>query len=226
MLRTDVLIAGGGICGLSSAFHLKKLEPSLNVLIVDPLDASMSLTSSKSTEAYRSVGWPNKDMRSFVKRSISLLSLFGDEIFMNRNGYAFLFNGDENAEKFLQKNAGEDVATFKGKEVARFFPHLDFGIWKDPVVCLAQTAGWIDSSMLGALMLRKSNAKLLTGVSVVGKKDGRFLLSNGSKVEASVAFVNAAGPMVTDVASNVGQVLFPTNDISVRFEPEHKLVNI
>ena len=68
----DVVIAGAGIAGVSTAYHLTSLGAE-RVVVCDPR-APLTLTSDKSTECYRN-WWPGPDvtMVAFMNRSIDLL---------------------------------------------------------------------------------------------------------------------------------------------------------
>jgi FAD-dependent oxidoreductase domain-containing protein 1 len=51
--QCDVLVVGAGVIGLSAAYHIKKAEPSLSVLIVDRAAASAQGDTAKSMAAIR-----------------------------------------------------------------------------------------------------------------------------------------------------------------------------
>jgi len=88
----DVVVCGAGIAGLAAA-HALAVEHGLRVLVVSE-HAPMSLTSDKSTEAYRN-WWPGPDdaMVRFMNRSIDILEHWaertGDRFLLNRRGYVY-----------------------------------------------------------------------------------------------------------------------------------------
>ena len=100
-LSADVVICGAGIAGVSAAYHLAKKHGIRKVLIVDER-APLTLTSDKSTEAYRN-WWPGPGdtMVRFMNRSIDLLEQVAaesDNYFnMSRRGYVFLTARPEQA---------------------------------------------------------------------------------------------------------------------------------
>jgi glycine/D-amino acid oxidase-like deaminating enzyme len=53
MTECDVLVIGAGIVGLSTAYHIKSLNPKLNVLVVDKLGAAGQGSTAKSAAAFR-----------------------------------------------------------------------------------------------------------------------------------------------------------------------------
>jgi glycine/D-amino acid oxidase-like deaminating enzyme len=88
-----IVICGAGIAGISAAYHLAVEHGHDNVVIVEE-GQPLSLTSDKSTEAYRN-WWPGPDcaMTAFMNRSIDLIEAIaratGNRINLNRRGYAF-----------------------------------------------------------------------------------------------------------------------------------------
>jgi glycine/D-amino acid oxidase-like deaminating enzyme len=88
-----IVICGAGIAGASAAYYLAVEHGLSNVVIVEEGNP-LSLTSDKSTEAYRN-WWPGPDraMTAFMNRSIDLLEgmahATGNRINLNRRGYLF-----------------------------------------------------------------------------------------------------------------------------------------
>lgn len=116
-LSTEVVICGAGIAGIAAAYHLAVKQGVRNVVLVDERPP-MSLTSDKSTEAYRN-WWPGPDdaMLRLMNRSIDLLEQLDDEtnhrLRLNRRGYLYV-TGDpahvpglvESAKQAAQMGAG------------------------------------------------------------------------------------------------------------------------
>lgn len=106
----DVVICGAGIAGVSTAYRLAVGQGLQRVVLVDERPP-LSLTSDKSTEAYRN-WWPGPgdDMVRFMDRSIDLLEALAQEtdnaFLMNRRGYVFL-TGDEAQAKEFRESAQE-----------------------------------------------------------------------------------------------------------------------
>src|SRR6478672_13780853 len=88
-----IVICGAGMAGIAAAYHLVVKQGHSNVVIVEE-KSPLSLTSDKSTEAYRN-WWPGPDraMTAFMNRSIDLIEgiarATGNRINLNRRGYAF-----------------------------------------------------------------------------------------------------------------------------------------
>jgi glycine/D-amino acid oxidase-like deaminating enzyme len=114
---TEIVICGAGVAGIAAAYHLAVKQGVRNVTLVDER-APMSLTSDKSTEAYRN-WWPGPDdaMVRFMNRSIDLLEQIDEEsehrLRLNRRGYLYV-TGDsasvpalvETAQRAAQMGAG------------------------------------------------------------------------------------------------------------------------
>src|SRR5215510_838132 len=88
-----IVICGAGIAGISAAYYLAVEHGQRNVVLVEQGNP-LSLTSDKSTEAYRN-WWPGPDraMTAFMNRSIDLIEEIAyathNRIHMNRRGYLF-----------------------------------------------------------------------------------------------------------------------------------------
>ena len=113
----DVVVAGAGIAGVSTAYHLISLGAE-RVVVCDPL-APLTLTSDKSTECYRN-WWPGPDdtMVAFMNRSIDLLEEWsdaGDDVFnLSRRGYLYL-TADEAELERMARQATEIAALGAGE---------------------------------------------------------------------------------------------------------------
>src|SRR5947209_7408757 len=103
-----IVICGAGIAGIAAAYQLAVVHGCRNVTLVEP-DNPLSLTSDKSTEAYRN-WWPGPDwaMTAFMNRSIDLIEKIAratnNRINLNRRGYVFA-TADMAKIKFLQTMA-------------------------------------------------------------------------------------------------------------------------
>ena len=88
-----VVICGAGIAGIAAAYQLAVVHGVEDVTLVEAGNP-LSLTSDKSTEAYRN-WWPGPDwaMTAFMDRSIDLIEEIaratGNRINLNRRGYLF-----------------------------------------------------------------------------------------------------------------------------------------
>src|SRR5882757_1309364 len=112
---SKIVICGAGIAGVAAAYYLAVEHGVENVVMVEPGNP-LSLTSDKSTEAYRN-WWPGPDraMTAFMNRSIDLIEGIAratdNRINLNRRGYAFA-TADTAKIPFLQTMA--QLAEAKG----------------------------------------------------------------------------------------------------------------
>src|SRR6476469_3807118 len=116
-----IVICGAGIAGIAAAYHLALAHDHDDIVIVDA-GHPLSLTSDKSTEAYRN-WWPGPDraMTAYMNRSIDLIEEIaratGNRINLNRRGYLFA-TADATKIEFLSEMA--QLAESRGAGRARF----------------------------------------------------------------------------------------------------------
>ena len=116
-----VVICGAGIAGIAAAYSLAVEHGLDNIVMVEPGNP-LSLTSDKSTEAYRN-WWPGPDraMTAFMNRSIDLIETVaretGNRINLNRRGYVFA-TAEPGKIPFLQDMAR--MVELRGGGTARF----------------------------------------------------------------------------------------------------------
>lgn len=91
--QADVVICGAGIAGITAAYFLAVEQKIANIVLVDERPP-LTLTSDKSTEAYRN-WWPGPDgaMIALMNRSIDWLERLADQsdnrFLLNRRGYLY-----------------------------------------------------------------------------------------------------------------------------------------
>ncbi len=223
----DILICGAGIAGISAAYHLAKSRKFKRIVLVDERDP-LSLTSDKSTEAYRN-WWPGPDdsMVRFMNRSIDLLDSLAaetDNLFrLNRRGYLYATGDPHRIPSFIaaaqraaeqgagatrlndypnEARDGADVLT----DPALIFKHFPYLTDKTAAVIHARRCGWFSSTELGSYWLEQARAlgvelirDKITGIDCSGGRIQDVQLESGNRIPTGV-FVDAAGPFVADVA--------------------------
>src|SRR5262245_52938099 len=108
----EAVICGAGIAGVAAAYFLAAQHGLTDITLVERGDP-LSLTSDKSTEAYRN-WWPGPGdaMVAFMNRSIDLLEEIAhatdNRIQFNRRGY--LYATADPAKIPLLRQAGEEAA--------------------------------------------------------------------------------------------------------------------
>lgn len=122
MTQAEVVICGAGIAGIATAHALAVTHGVRDVLLVDER-APLTLTSDKSTEAYRN-WWPGPDdaMVQLVNRSIDLLEQWSDRsndrFGLNRRGYLYATRDADTAQRFV---ADAQRATEQGAGAVRTY---------------------------------------------------------------------------------------------------------
>lgn len=103
-----IVICGAGIAGVAAAYFLTCHQRCRNVTLVEA-GSPLSLTSDKSTEAYRN-WWPGPDgsMTAFMDRSIDLMETLArktnNRFNMSRHGYLFA-SADAGKQQWLTEMA-------------------------------------------------------------------------------------------------------------------------
>jgi glycine/D-amino acid oxidase-like deaminating enzyme len=243
-----VVICGAGIAGISAAYHLTVRHAVKNVVLVDQRPP-LTLTSDKSTEAYRN-WWPGPDdaMIRLMNRSIDLLEALagesGNRFLLNRRGYLYATANPDRAAEFRRtaelaarlgagplrchtgtptdppytpspaegctgQPTGADLIT-DPTLIHRHYPYLS-----ERVIAVLHTrrCGWFSGQQLGMYLFERAlehGARFLSArVEAVTLKGGRvtgvqLTGSDGSTTLSTGAFVNAAGPLVGEVAALLG----------------------
>ena len=243
--QADVVICGAGIAGITAAYFLAVEQNITNVVLVDERPP-LTLTSDKSTEAYRN-WWPGPDgaMVDLMNRSIDLLEQLadasGNRFLLNRRGYVYATADSDQIENFkrqgetavsqgagpLRINDGQpndppyqplSAEGYRGQPdgadllldpalIRRHFPYLSP---QTTAVLHARRCGWLSGQQLGAYLLEEARAAgvqfVEASVTGVGVENGRVhhVQLNNSETISTPAFVNAAGPLVNDVAALLG----------------------
>lgn len=91
MVHPKTVICGAGIAGISSAYALAVEHGWTDITLIDERPP-LSLTSDRSTEAYRN-WWPSESMTALMNRSIDRMEFLadssGNSFHLNRRGYLY-----------------------------------------------------------------------------------------------------------------------------------------
>ena len=192
-MPAEIVICGAGIAGIAAAYELVVVRGVRGVLLVDERPP-LSLTSDKSTEAYRN-WWPGPDgaMVQLMNRSIDRLEELarasGNLFRLNRRGYVYTTADPARLENFRQ--AAETAAAqgagplrldgyqppppdgFEGQpngadllqDPALIRRHFPYLSEQTLGVIHARRAGWFSSTEFGAYLLEQARAAGLTLLS-------------------------------------------------------------
>jgi glycine/D-amino acid oxidase-like deaminating enzyme len=216
----DVVVCGAGMAGVAAAYHLAARHGVRRVILVDERPP-LSLTSDKSTEAYRNF-WPGPDdaMVRFMNRSIDLLEELAessDNVFrMNRRGY--VFGTADPARAAELREMAEVVAGWgagplrihDGRPGVEAYPPHSAGDWRaqpagidlllDPTLIRTHFPYVVDDTVA---LLHARRCGWLSGQQL-----GMYLLelarrAGAELMEGRVAAVDVAGGRVTGVRIDV-----------------------
>lgn len=130
--RADVVVIGGGIMGLATAWNLAQLEPGRSIVVVDKsyLCGGASGRNGGGVRAQ----WSSETNVRLMQRSIEICSDFATRMRINvwfrRGGYLFLARTDERARQLaesakLQTSVGLPTRVIDRSEIKEIVPELD-----------------------------------------------------------------------------------------------------
>ena len=232
----DVVIAGGGAMGCSTAYHLAGDADFGGTIAVIERDPSYERAASAlsvgairqqfSTPANIALsGWSF----DFLQRAGELLEVDGEAPDVGLRRSAFLFLASEAGMEALRSNheiqlaAGARVALLTAGELADRYAWLDTdGIAAGSLGL--EREGWFDGwSLLQALRRKAASLGVdfieaeITGIERDGGRIAAVTCADGARI-ACGALVNAAGPWAGDLAALAGV------DLPVR--PRKRLVHV
>lgn len=127
MVKYDVLIIGAGIVGLSTAYHLKMLNPKLNVIVVEKKSSPGQGETGKAPGGFRLDVWTSKTNLALGKSSIMFYKYLQEDLKIDLGmkwvGYLFMMDNElyEAAKPALKKMDSMNVEyrMYSKEELAR-----------------------------------------------------------------------------------------------------------
>ncbi len=112
MLHSDVLVIGAGILGLSSAYHVKRTNPDLRVLVIDQFSGPAQGNTAKCAGGFRDMlttDANNKLSASTIRWFRDLQENQGHNIGMYNVGYLYLLSEPEYMKRKESFNVMEKI---------------------------------------------------------------------------------------------------------------------
>ena len=213
----EVVVIGGGIVGVATAFWLSRA--GLDTVLVEMREGLSTLTTPLSIESFRAQ-MTEKAMADLVLPSIRMYENFADtvgipghDIALKHQGYLFVSDDEANAERLKQAvdvHHGYGVTGSEflaADEIRRRFPYIS-----ERMVCgtFHQNDGWLSSHEATQGFAKGSTAKFLLQTKVTGIDTDAEGICAVRTTRGSIAtrqVVNAAGPFAQSIAAMVGVTL-------------------
>lgn len=213
--KADVVIVGGGIIGVATAFYLARARLG-NVVVLEREQFLGSGSTSKAAGGVRA---------QFATRINVEMSMMSEKIFANfkeetdsdavfeQVGYMFLLSEEKDIEQFkkshkMQKSLGLKVQMLKPSEIADYAPHVRTDDIKLATFCqddgLADPSDFLQGFEKAA---RKSGVEFnletaITGIKVSAGQVTAVQTNNG-KIDTPLV-INCAGAWSGEIAKMVG----------------------
>lgn len=222
----DVILVGGGVMGCATAYYLLKMDPKLNVAILEK-DPTYEKASTPLSDGNTRIQFNIKENIQISQYGLEALARFSEDMEVNgeKPDAAFRQQGDlfildeasreESYEGFLlQKSLGCEVHWLSPEEVQNYYPIYNL---KD---CVAGTFGPHDGTMSPLAVLLGYKKKVIdlgakfihAEVTEILRHDTQItgVKLSSDEVLNSKVVVNAAGAWAAAIAKTIG-VELPIN---------------
>ncbi len=215
MKSADVVVIGGGVVGLSVAFHLG-LRRAGRVVVLERAGFLGTGSTGKCAGGIRQQFSSEANVRLSVE-SVRFLERFeehtGVPLDFHQNGYLFLLETEAHVAHFresqlMQRALGVDARLISPVEALEIVPQLQVGDLRGAAFCPTDGLASPHEMTMGfAAAARRDGAEVLTETEALGIEmhEGRVraVLTSAGRIETR-AVVNAAGPHARNVASWAG----------------------
>jgi glycine/D-amino acid oxidase-like deaminating enzyme len=129
-MECDILVIGAGVLGLSSAYYMKKRNPSRNIVVIDKYSGPGQGNSAKSEGGFRNLFKSNTNylLADTTIDFFSHLEGLGYDLKLEKIGYLWLFSKDQYVK--LQpaieelKEKGIEIESYTSRQLNEFIPQL------------------------------------------------------------------------------------------------------
>ena len=216
----DVILVGGGVMGCATAYYLLKLDPHLDIAILE-MDPTYEKASTPLSDGNTRIQFNIKENIQMSQYGLEILARFADEMEVNgekpdaafrQQGNLFVLDEASREESYqgllLQKSLSCEVEWLSPKEVQTHYPLYNL---KD---CVAGTFGSDDGTMSPLAVLLGYKKKVIAlgakfiydEVNKIHKRKSQIVgvkLSSGEVLNSNVV-VNTAGAWAPKIAKTVG----------------------
>lgn len=129
-MHCDILVVGAGVLGLSSAYHLKRENPSMDVVVVDKFGGAGQGNSAKSTGGFRNLFTSNVNyiLSDSTIEWFKHVEKMGYDIKYRPVGYLWLLSEGQHKERrhAIQriKKRGVEISEHTSEELRKIIPDL------------------------------------------------------------------------------------------------------
>jgi glycine/D-amino acid oxidase-like deaminating enzyme len=216
----DVIIIGGGVMGCAVAYYLLKLEPQLNVALLE-MDPTYTRASTPLSDGNTRIQFNIQENIQMSQYGLEVLERFAEDMAVDgdrpdvtfrRQGNLFIIDEASRTEAetglALQKSLGCEVEWLTPAEVKQYYPLYNLA------GCVGATLGRQDGTMspLAVLMGYKKKAMawgaqfIQAEAAALLRRDDHLIgveLASGDRLAAPVV-VNAAGAWAAKIAQTGG----------------------
>ncbi|HET9906233.1 MAG TPA: FAD-dependent oxidoreductase [Anaerolineales bacterium] len=216
----DVILVGGGVMGCATAYYLLKLNPNLNVAILE-MDPSYEKASTPLSDGNTRIQFNIKENIQISQYGLEILARFSEELAVDgekpdaafrQQGNLFVLDDASREESYegllLQQSLGCDVRWLSPEDVQRYYPIYNL---KD---CVAGTFGPDDGTMSPLAVLLGYKKKVIAlGANFINAEVVEILkdqdqiagvkVASGEVLKSNVV-VNTAGAWAPKIAKTVG----------------------
>jgi FAD-dependent oxidoreductase domain-containing protein 1 len=199
-MNSDVLVIGGGVVGLASAYHLKRMNPELSVTLVEQNTRICSGNSGRSAALYRNL-FLSRTSRDLAESSIKHYEDIGSDILLKSIGYLWTFGAREwvgirdqalslaTLARGVTVVEGDELATAAGMDPG---PEVAGSGWYPPVAgaILGTVCGSLSAQALAnwyAVRFTELGGVLQTGVQIAGFELDTRRTSGGARPPESAS---------------------------------------
>jgi glycine/D-amino acid oxidase-like deaminating enzyme len=130
-MECDVLVVGAGVLGLSSAYHIKRIDPSKRVVVIERLGGPGQGNTAKSMGAFRNIFTSETNYiltDSTIDWLLHLQGELGHDLRLHMIGYLWLFSEPQyrrlSGPLSKIKARGTETTTYEEDELRRIIPDL------------------------------------------------------------------------------------------------------